>query len=366
MLSLPFVRGLALLSAFLVTSGALGHAQQPIDLTSTQICERCELVPHLLVRFGDVDGAGIIESQAVQVRYDPSARLYATFTIGGTHILLFDTAGTFVRRIGRAGPGPGELVGIVDAQIRDAKLLVLDRDGPSLMAMTLHGAVEREQRLQMRRGRFRIVSDSTIVLAAMDRTPAAVGYPLHIIDLRSGEPIKRFGSKDGQYSVLERHAANPLLGFSPSSTTFWEGTTVPFLLEEWDLEGRLRRAVVSRSDWFPQEVGGDRSGRPPTRLETFGVDSHDRLWTVTLIPDQTWREAPRQGSEGFVNEQDLSRLFDARIDVYDLRSRRHLGTLKWDEAFVGLVQLGDEFAVQKVDPNTAKVLLYHLDPGRSR
>ena len=353
------------LIALLALNAEWALAQRDIDLSDITLCERCTLSATVIARLGETEGEGIIESYAAQVRFDPRTRNYALFHVGGSRLLLFDSLGRFVRSVGRGGPGPGELGGIVDAQLSRSRIVVLDRAGPSLLTMTPTGDVISEARLALRRGRFRVVSDSTVVVAAMDRSPAAAGYPLHLVDLHSGVPSRHFGSKDGQWSVTDRYASNPLIGIS-NGATVWEGTGVPFLFEEWSLNGDLQRTVTARGRWFAAEASKEADGAPPTVLETFGIDDQDRLWTITLVPDPRWHDAPRAGREGYVAAQDFGRFFDARIDVYDLRQRRHLGTLRWDEAYAGLVQIGGEVAVQRVeeDAQSAQVVVYRLAPSR--
>ena len=365
---LQALKTIAVGTALLGTPRSVIAAQQVIDLTSVSICTQCTLETRVLAQLGTQDGEGIIESQAAQVRYNAATRQYAVFQIGGTRILLFDDSGRFIRGVGRMGPGPGEFGGLTDVQISDSLLIAVDRDGPSIVVLNHAGDVRYERRLTVRRGRFRIASDTTIVVASRDRSPQSVGYPLHLVHIRTGEPLKNFGSRDGQGRLADQYAMNPIIGFSVAPERFWEANNTPFLLEEWDTSNRLGRTITARGSYFVEEGAAAANQPPPTLLESFGIDGNERLWTITLVPDRRWREAPRHGNEGYVLERDVSLLRDVRIDLYDLRSKRHLGTLRWDESLVGLVQVGDELAVQRVEirNDVPQVVVYRLTPERFR
>src|SRR5688500_14794434 len=91
-----------LLVPFAVSMLALGAGAQPvIDLDAFASCTDCSLRFRPMIRLGEASGDGIIEADLADVRYGNVARLFAVFQRGGSHILLFDSAGRFVRRIGR-------------------------------------------------------------------------------------------------------------------------------------------------------------------------------------------------------------------------------------------------------------------------
>ena len=340
------------------------QAQAVIDLGRIPTCRDCVLKPRLLVTLGEASGDGIIEKNHAEVRYSPGAGLYALFHVGGSRILLFDSSGKFVRSVGRQGRGPGEMETLIDAHFSGSNIVALEYGGPKLMVMDRLGRVSREIRLTARPGRFHMVSDTTLVVGSMERTPAAVGYPLHLVRLATGQTLRHFGSTDGQWSAAHPFAQKIVLGRSPAPERIWSGNPARYRFEQWQVDGQLLRTVSGEPDWFPGRVNQDRDAGPPTLLVDFGVDAADRLWTVVQVPDPDWREVPKRGREGYVLTEDEDGFFDTRIDVFDLRGRRHLGTLRWDEAFVSLVQIGGGLTLQKVSYDSdgvPRVAVYGLD-----
>lgn len=109
----------ACLASLLRTASAV--AQQPERITLGSCRGSCGLSLVLEAELGDDSGPGMIDlTGAVSACRDASKR---TYIIGDQieHVLVFDPAGRFLRRIGRTGQGPGEFT--------DAASLVMTGDG---------------------------------------------------------------------------------------------------------------------------------------------------------------------------------------------------------------------------------------------
>ena len=336
-------------------------AQPVVDLGGFASCRTCIVSAQPILRLGDASGDGIIEGDYADVRYGDAARLYAIFQRGGSRILLFDSAGGFVRRIGRGGQGPGEIETLIDAHFQGRRIVALDR--AKLLVMDLFGKAIAESRLPVRAGSFRAMSDSTVVVGSMEMTPGFEGRALHVLMSATGQPVKSLGATHPTWSAGARTAGDVALGWSAPPTTFWIGHPASFHIEQWHFDGRLLQTVRGDFPWFRPPDRPGRDSPPGPLLLGFATDGEDRLWTLTRVPDARWREAPRRGNEGYVLSQDMGSYIDTRIDVFDLRGRRHLGTMTWDEAYVGMVQIGGRLALQKVTLDadlTPRVTLYSL------
>ena len=344
-------------------------AQPVIDITGMSACTTCVLRPTLVAQFGTADGEGIIEGDGSEVRYNPITRRYAVFQIGGTRILFFDSTGKFIRSVGRKGEGPTEISHLVDAHFSGNNIIALNRTGPRFMVIDTTGKVLHESRqLMVRRGRFVVVSDSELVLGSMDRSRELAGHPLHRVRVQTGEAVGHFGRRDSQWSVLDPWSQSVLLGVSPSRMTVWRGQPAPFQVEEWRLDGSLLRTVKDDGKWFPPGTVSGPDGPPAALMAAFGVDANERLWTITRVPDPEWRDVKRGATEGFVLSGQLQDYFDTRIDIFDLRAKKHLGSLVWDDVFVGLVEVNGRLAVQRAVDSTGipRVALYYVEFGPSR
>ena len=167
------VAGLRRPALFLLLSAVLGcgrwepAAGSAIDLATIPLCDRCRLEPELLLLLGEEDGPGIIETVDTRLAYGEQQGLFATFLpFGGTEILLFDSNGTFLRRIGREGDGPGESRFLRHVEFSGDRIVALDIIRLKMMVWDLEGAHLRDVPLPqpMMPGHFRMASDSTITV----------------------------------------------------------------------------------------------------------------------------------------------------------------------------------------------------------
>ena len=123
--------------------------------------------------------------------------------------------------------------------------------------------------------------------------------------------------------------------------TVWWGKPGRPHWEEWSLDGRYLRAVVGDLPWFPDDQPAQPQGpRPISRMGYFGVDAQDRLWILTEVPDLNWEEIEFvRTEEGWAPASNVrpDELRDARLDVFDLKGRRHLGHFRWDGVYPALM-----------------------------
>jgi hypothetical protein len=341
------------------------RAQGSIDLAAFLPCKSCALKLRPIAMLGDPSGPGAIDFEAAQVRHSDSTGHFAVFQTGATNILLFDRMGKFLRSVGRSGQGPGEILILTDARFSGPHILVLDAGNQKLLTMDLKGKVVRESKVRVRPGRFRVLSDTSIVIGAMDLSPDLVGYPLHLLRPQTGERIRSFGSKNGKFSAAEPYSDYIHLGWSmdPSSLPWASGARLR--IEDWDIDGHQRRIMTGDFKWFIKLSGPNHNG-PWSGIVDFGTDAADRLWTMVYVPDARWRDVQTHGTERAILAKDKERFLDTRVDIYDLRDRRHLGSLTWDEAGPGLTQIGRDLALQRIvfdATGVARVVVYQVDFG---
>ena len=138
-------------------------------------------------------------------------------------------------------------------------------------------------------------------------------------------------------------------------------------MEGWTTTGEQRLVVVGELSWFEPVTGARRDGSPPNYIDGFGLDGDGRFWLLTRVADPDWREVRPQGAEALVSRRDYDQYWDTRVDVYDVGTERHLGTLRWNEAgagTIGLVRVEGEFMLSKVvytDDVVPRIALYRVD-----
>lgn len=328
------------LTLLTLATGAV-QAQEAVDLARIRPCADCRITLTPIARLGTDDGVGAIDSENAQVRFSDAGKMYGVFEFGGSHVKLFDSDGRFLRQVGTKGAGPGEISELIDVHFSGANLVMLEGNG-KVMTVSPVGTVITEPHLfDVPLGRFRVISDSSIVVASS-----------------SARLTGQFGAINPGSTVL-RSRQPVLLGWSPNTSTIWWGNTTPAHLEEWSLDGVLRRVIGGSLTWASPPRLSD--GFPGTLVSSFAVDHDDRLLVITMMPDTRWGEAPRHGAEGYVLAKDMNLLFDSRLDVFDLRRQRHHGTITWDEASVSLTQVGRNVVVTRVEYDAAlatRLVLY--------
>lgn len=281
------------------------------------------------------------------------------FSLGSSRLLLFGRDGAFLRRL-EVPPVGDSRASVADAQFAGRDVVMLDENNLRFVVMSLEGQVRHEAVLPVRQGRFRVVSESTVVVGSLDRSSDLVGYPLHLIHVRSGQPLSHFGSADGQWSVTTPLGEDIVLGLSANSGRVWKGDRALFQIEEWQVGGPRTRRIAGDLPWFPRGNKHVRSEGPRTILLDFGIDANDRLWSVLLVPDVRWRTVKAHGDEGFILAEDLHRYYDARIDVFDLRRKRLAASVTWDGPSAALLVLNGEIAAYRVEGQgtSARIAFY--------
>jgi hypothetical protein len=321
---------------------------------------------------GELEGPGMIESDVPRVvaHRDRGFLIFGTGFSGGYTVSHFGPEGQFRNALGRSGTGPGELSDIVDVAFAgDDQIVVLDSRRRTFITFRESGPVVSEVRLEgVQTGRFRIINGDTIgVIAVMDRRPESVGLPLHLVDLRTGDVLRRFGSTGGSWSLSTPYALAVNISETsvPEQAVWWGSVGRPHL-EKWSLEGEHRTTITGDLNWFPGDVrggGSDRTKPPPAAILQFSVDGLDRLWMLTAVPGRRWREVRPEGPEGVITPEQARLFRDVRLDVFDLEARRHLGYHVWDTRNITLVEMSGTVLVSRVEdttPSWPRVVLYDV------
>ena len=178
-----------------------------------------------------------------------------------------------------------------------------------------------------------------VVVAALDRRPEFVGYPLHLVNLDEGVPSHHFGAEEpANWKSTDPWARQVVVGRGNRAGTVWGGKAgIPTALE-WSADGRLLRRIEGELPWFPflaLHPAPQRLEPPgPFVLEMMG-DTADRLWVKIQLPDARWRATMREHMTEFgepvVPPEERHKMNDVRLDGFDLRRRCHLGHRMYDD-----------------------------------
>ena len=346
---------------FLSLAAPALRAQEVLNWDDFELCNDCEIEITELVRLGDADGPGIIEGGGRLVAWDREHG-YLVYPVNGAYIKVFGHDGTFQRKIGREGDGPGEFRGIIDVDVVDGRIVVLDWMRGHIFILSPTGEYITGHLYKYRPGHFTPAGDGRIVVTSSNWRSRVVENPLQLIDLASGATTLEFGAVN---AGARKTDVEMLFGgqeegsvLSRSGTVWWASRPRPSV-QEWSLEGEQLRVIEGELPWFPAitEFPDRRREPPETRWRGVALDGDDNLWMLVQTPDPEWDEIEMiPGPDG--PQLPAGRVVDYRdhrIDVFSLRERRHLGRHVWDATGMALMDHGGEPAVSVLEYDDAMV-----------
>ena len=186
---------------------SVSATQEGAGETAIEPCrESCGLTLVPEREYGDDSGPGMIEAAGARAWLDESGRLYLLGAV--THVQVYGPDGAFLRRISRRGSGPGELENGHSLVVTgDGVFSILDRSQGKILTFDWNGELLHEIRPH---GWFPFGSGTVHVGGPLAvhhadiQTPDRVGYPLHLVNLETGEAVGSFGSLTGEYDLFFR------------------------------------------------------------------------------------------------------------------------------------------------------------------
>jgi len=263
--------------------------------------------------------------------FDSRGRIYLRgfFT---TELKVYDAKGKYETTIGRKGDGPGEFRGIMGIAVGPAdSLYVFDRLAMRMSVFSPDNEFVRSTRLEVEPAGW----DPLVVpwdpghfyMTANMRTPEAVGWPIHKIDME-GSRIRSFGSSTGEYS--------PSLSFSGTRViadagdgTLWSGIREEYIIERISPDLTEPLEVIRRdADWFPTPayVDTDHGKKRPLPLVVDILQDGDRMWVLLWDTDPKWSEASPELDEEY-------KRYDSVIELLDLVEDRVIVRSRFDELY---------------------------------
>jgi len=254
---------------------------------------------------------------------DSRGRFYSA-NAPGWHpaISVWSPHGEYVTFFGREGEGPGELSGrgglniFVDGgdrlHVRDGAFnwSVFSADNEFLWRVPAQ--VMRGLRPQT------IILDNGMALTGVDGYTSDRTRYFHVVD--SGGALDRtFGPVERELSLSESSLVRTLA--YGGGETFWAGPAGGdprgYLLEEWGIDGTLRRALLREAAWFD---AGDEERR--VAVQHLHIDDGGLLYVVVIRATDGLAEAvERARREGRrLSREERSALAEAVIEMIDTRT----------------------------------------------
>ena len=334
-------------------------AQWPETVTLESCRDDCGLSLVLEAEFGDDTGPGMLDLVGTIGAYrDASKRVYI---IGEPieAVLVFDSTGGFLSRVGRRGSGPGEFEDGASLVVTgDGEFSVLDRGRSAILNFDYTGRLLNEVQTVGEWYPSGVVThhwDGPWALHLANLfTPERAGYPLHLINVQTGEIGRSFGSATGELRVGARTIPDiAIMG----DGRIWMAER-PFSKYEVGLWRENERLLMLRREtpWFPERTGPLAHGvedRPVPIIRAIAA-SDSLLWVWIRVADEQWRDAK--------DYADSDRRYDDILEVIDVRSNQVVGSQRFDRAFDHFVEPGLIGRVEITGTASVRFRLYRVVP----
>lgn len=339
--------------------------QEPPDAAVLELgpcTQRCGMTLVPVAEFGEAAGPGMIEGGG-EIAVDRSGRLY----VGAEdHVVVFDADGTLLRRIGRRGEGPGELMSNrAFAVVDDGTFVILDSGRGVILRFDWTGQLLDEVRPQgwapIGTGVGLVsMGGARAVYQAAFRGGDREGYPLHLINLESGELEASFGSETGEFDINRERVLEVVHARGPDES-IWMARNRAYWIELWEPDNRLILSMRRDVSWFPDAlVDGVGHGGPGTEPEPtlFSIAADDLLlWVMIGRADERWAEA---------EPDDFQMQFDTYIEVIDWHHGRVIASQRFDQILSPMIAPGlvAEVVITPEASVRLRTLRIELEAGR--
>ena len=321
--------GFAHVVTLLLVAGpaSVSATQEGARETAIEPCrESCGLTLVPEREYGDDSGPGMIEAAGARAWLDESGRLYLLGAV--THVQVYGPDGAFLQRISRRGSGPGELENGHSLVVTgDGVFSILDRSQGKILTFDWNGELLHEIRPH---GWFPFGSGTVHVGGPLAvhhadiQTPDRVGYPLHLVNLETGEAVGSFGSLTGEYDLFS--GLNHVIARGPDRSV-WMAEKYAYKIEQWE-PNRILRSLRRKASWFPEVPVPERSHgwgeRPDPAIVGIAADD-SLLWVFIATADEQW--------EKMGENRDFDLFYDTMIEVIDWKRKSVIASERFDESF---------------------------------
>jgi hypothetical protein len=290
---------------------------QAIDPTAACPTCRVELRRVALLEPGDrglsprEDASG----RECMVSRRPNGHYLLSGVVGGGVIAEFDSAGGYVRTLGRRGAGPGELGTLARVLVSPGDtIVVIDDSNVRVQILSPEGRFVRAFPLPSRFRSFAQLQAGDLVFY---RTPADTGESVFLRVTTTGEERRRFGGTTGVPLQIETGIVSPARNGGAWTASLWK-----YELSRWSASDSLELTLVRTVEWFPPNAPYPDDAfvtrLPPPALAHIWEDDSGLLWAYTVRPDPRWTP----GGSRKASPEWYERTFDTRIEVIDPRRAR--------------------------------------------
>jgi hypothetical protein len=295
---------------------SVAYCQQVISNPSPS-CTRCRVVLDLLAKLQPPPGSTELGASTVAAA-TADGRYYVVHSGRTDALSVFNRDGSFERVVTARSILENVLAIVADKR---GVLHVFDASTRKYSVAGSSGAIETVMELPAAPFRVALLPGGGFVMNAIVRTWDRVGLPLHLVD-SSRRVVRSFGAEEAllrpDVSYMSRRE---LTTARPDAV--WAAYKTCYCIERWSISGEKEVAITAAPKWFTPWFQGLRFSLdlPPKPLvSAIHQDAAGRLWVLTAVAQDDWREGManlQEGQDEAVVPQDWSSVYDTYVDVYD-------------------------------------------------
>jgi hypothetical protein len=329
------------IAAVTISGPSFAGAQAAELVSSDPVCHGCTIGRELVTTLG-LSGGRLASRPSYIVR-DSRGRFFAVTPEAPQSLpLVFDGRGAFVGAVGREGRGPREFLDPVAIAVTSGDtLLIIDRGNSRMSVLDASLRELRTAPVPATTNGMVVLDSHDVILNASVRDRERIGHPFHRLDAM-GNYLGAFGADAGG-AVRPGDVSSLVRWMAPAGgDRFWsmrfEGE---YVLELWDATGQRHRRLERSASWFPpyERPENITPSRPP-QSRGMGVwldRDAGHLWSLVHVADRRWQEGlgPARRLEGQLvyPVQERQRVFDAIIEVIEVKTARMVAWRRFDETF---------------------------------
>jgi 6-bladed beta-propeller len=269
------------------------------------------------------DGSDALDGGSA-VALDARGRFIVAGGRTGDRFAVFDSAGSFVRYVGRRGDGPGEFIRITSLVATERYIHIFDAGTGRRTMLNLDFAVARTDAIPGGvLSAFPLPGDRVVFYADIPLRNA-VGEPIHILEPDGS--MESFGAVGGSY----RAGSIPMATLGPGAAgRAWTVEALQYVVTSWSIPDR-QRIWIRRVDasWFDGD--SDPGAWPRPALHGIG-EAGGALWVVGVKPEPEWAGKVKNGP---LPQIPATQLVDGVLDALDSRTLEPIAHGEWDEGFM--------------------------------
>jgi hypothetical protein len=258
-----------------------------------------------------------------------SRRRYFLVVRSGSHLMVFDAAGTLFKVIdggrnlafgllGTILSGPDGSLGVYDVTRRVLFRFDINLEPLAAVPMRYKPAI--------------MLNEGAYIHSAQIPTPARVGQPVHVV-AADGSLLRSFGAAEAVYRADQRLLYDRLAA-PAAAGAIWLAAPGRHVVERWNpWTGKRDLAISIKSNWFVEQAQVPRLNEPSGSLVVALWEDDGVLWLLSRDADPKWTPGSTSQSEELYGPDDKSRRYDAVLEAIDIATGTVIGTRRSDEVY---------------------------------